>query len=168
MAFGDLVSAASWEDGGRCADARALDASGVLFPRSIFHGFSLRACAAALCRAMCAGAPLPRARRCAVGAGRSAGQQGGARGHGGPRTVSKSVSGAAALTWGQHTRQHGCLPRCLRASHAAAPVRAAGCRSGRAHAGPVRRGDFHGRWPETGCKRTSGRRRRCRGWRRRR
>jgi len=59
MADGDRVSAALWVDGGRCADARARDASRALFPRSYFHGFSLRACAGELCRVRRAVAPQP-------------------------------------------------------------------------------------------------------------
>ena len=42
------LSAALWVDGGRCADARARDASRALFPRSIFHGSSVRVCAGEL------------------------------------------------------------------------------------------------------------------------
>ena len=69
MADGDRVSAALWVDGGRCADARARDASRALFPRSIFHGFSLRACAGELCRVRRAVAPQPCAPRSAYSFG---------------------------------------------------------------------------------------------------
>ena len=57
------LPAALWVDGGRCADARARDASRALLPRSIFHGFSLRACAGELCRVRRAVAPQPCAPR---------------------------------------------------------------------------------------------------------
>jgi len=66
------VSAALWVDGGRCADARARDASRALFPRSIFHGFSLRACAGELCRVRRAVAPQPCAPRSAYSFGLTA------------------------------------------------------------------------------------------------
>ena len=65
MVDGDRVSAALRVDGGRCADAGARDASRVLLPRSIFHGFPLRACAGELCRVRRAVAPQPCAPRSA-------------------------------------------------------------------------------------------------------
>ena len=65
MVDGDRVSAALRVDGGRCADAGARDASRVLLPRSIFHGFPLRAYAGELCRVRRAVAPQPCAPRSA-------------------------------------------------------------------------------------------------------